>query len=213
MKIQTKTSNFSSTPYYESEDGRAFRRIAGGVAWPFGDQAGVVLVVGEDLDEDMDHGARHLRVLAEVREHLGLSFVELRPMLACMAELRRTMQARPWYGELGPWGRIVSEFNGAQAKLRQPTVAVYPPPGKMDFAFHAGLVRRRVMHEKTLHLGQGALGAKLGLLPADLTGETHAPHPEAAALFYAVAGLDLTTRTATSLPERKHGMADRAGGY
>lgn len=213
MKIKHRTSPFNPSGWLEADDGRAFRRVVGGVAWPFSDKPGFMVVVGEDSQEDMDHQTRHLRVLGEWREHMGLSFVELRPMLACMAELRREMCARPWHGEVGPWGRVIAEFNAAQACLRQPTVSVYPPPGEVDFSFHAGLVRRRVMHEKTLHIGQGVLGAKLGLLSADLSGEKHAEHPEAAALFYAVAGLDLTKRIADGLPERRHGMADRAGGY
>ena len=213
MKLQHKTSPFSPAGWYESDDGQSFRRVVGGVAWPFGEQPGMCVVVGEDLEVDRDFGVRHLRVMGEWQDWLGLSFVELRPMLDCMAFQRQAMQARPWYGEMGPWQRIISGFNAEQAKMRQATIQVYPPTGQIDFAFHAGLVRSRVMHEKTLHLGNGVLGAKLGLLPADLSSEKHEAHPAVAALFHAVAGLDLTARTTTGLPERKHGMADKSGGY
>jgi hypothetical protein len=214
MKIEQKTSPLSSIPWYESESGLCFRRIAGGICWPFGDQAGMCLVVGEDLEEDQDFKVRHLRVLAERQEWLGMSFVEPGPMLEYMAWCGRELRANPWYGEIGPWQRNIAAFNGEQSKLRQPTIRMYPPTGAIDFAFHASLLRKRTMHEKTLHLGQGVLGAKLGLLPNDLSGEKHERHPAVAALFYAIAGLDMTSRTAGGLPERKsHGMADRAGGY
>lgn len=211
MKITKRTSPTHLDGWFESDSGQLFRRVVGGVAWPAKDKAGFVVILGEDLNEDQLFGIRHLRLLGEWREYLGLTFLELRPMLDCMSSLRTDMLARPFYGEIGPWMKVLSDYNRDRAKLRLPTVQVFTPPGELDFEYHAGLLRRRLLNQKTLHFGQSVITPRLGMLPANLDGLKHVDHPEIAALMYAVAGLD---HTGTQSQGRgKHRPADPQGGY
>jgi hypothetical protein len=213
MKIKRMKATPFSSGWFEDEDKRAYRRIIGGCAWPYADKPGFLCVIGEELEENLDYGVHNLRVIHEFREYFGLPFMELRPMLDCMSDNKRDMCVKTWFGDIGPWGKVLGDFNRERAKLRQPTVQVILPPGEVDFSFHAGLVRRRVLNQKTLFFGRGIIAAKLSLLPSNLETENHSRYPEVGALFMAVDGVDLTSGSVEGLTKKPTGAADRVGGY
>ena len=215
MRVEKRSSALSGAEWYETDEEtpRVFRRIVGGVSWPHGERPGFVVVLGEDLTRDIEFDIRHVRILAEYREYLGLTFMEPQPILSCMADLRKDLCVRPFYGRVGPWQKVISDYNRDAAKQRLPTVSLHAPPGSLDFEYHAGLLRRRVLNQKTLHFGPSVLPQRLALLPADVRGLTHDNHPEIGALFYALAGMDMRSGDALPKSGRHTGPVDRAGGY
>lgn len=209
MKI-SKVSG-STGDYFQDEKKRTFRRIVGGVAFPGRGKNGFAVVLGEDLERDFDHGERPLRVLLECRDHLGQTFMEPMPVLKACSRLARNMKIIHWMGLIGPYVQIMAEHNREMFKTRQAPVTLVPPPGEQGFEYYAALVRSRMLHKKTLHLGKGALPGKLASLPLDLSGERFADHPEVAALLFAVAGAELIGKDDT--PARSKRVRTSEAGY
>jgi len=71
MKLETKYVSDRGREdierFVDPETGKVFRRILGGVGWPYAEKPGFIVVLGEDLEEDhnLPHSPRHCRVLAE----------------------------------------------------------------------------------------------------------------------------------------------------
>lgn len=193
---------------------RIYRRIVGGAAWPKGGFPGFLVVVGEDRSEDYGFKVRHLRRLVELREYGGEAFLEPEPMFKAMAWLVDQLKVDRWYGMADRFNFQLCDYNRDQARVRQPRVSLHWPPehGK-GFEYFALLVNKRTRAQKTLHLGDSELGGKLGGLPSDLSGVKAAAHPEVAALFYAVAGVDLVPIRGGNFLSRSGGAADSTAGY
>lgn len=189
MKI-SKVSG-PSGDYFQDESRKAFRRIVGGMSFPGSGKNGFVVVLGEDMEGDFEHRERHLRVIYESRDYLGQGFMEPVPVLKECSRLTRMMKVSRWMCLIGPYVYAVADHNREMFKTRQAPVNLVPPPGEHDFEYYAGLVKARMLHKKTLHLGEGTLPGKLASLPLDLSGEKFPDHPEVSALFFAVAGAEL----------------------
>lgn len=194
---------------------REFRRVAGGLAWPARGRDGFLVVLGEDLFPDVVLGVRRLWVLAEMREHEGVGFMDPGALLRGAVHLRDLMAIERWGAPESPHGRELRALNRQLAAARAPRLRVTLPPDYTRdrvFEYYAALVRKRLAAEKTLHFGDSALPAALGNLPRDISGLGFDAGPEVAALFCAVAILDLTggeaARTAPG-----GGPADGTAGY
>lgn len=197
--------------YFQDESKKTFRRIVGGMSFPGSGKNGFVVVVGEDLKEDFEHRERHLRVLYESRDYLGQGFMEPVPVLKECSRLTRMMKVGIWMGLIGPHIHAVAEHNREMFKTRQAPVTIVAPPGEKDFEYYAGLVKARMLHKKTLHLGKGTLPGKLASLPLDLSREKFSDHPEVSALFFAVAGAELIGKNDT--PARSKRIRTSDAGY
>lgn len=205
--------------YFEENKpgGRKFRRIAGGVSWPCHGLAGALVVVGEDLQEDLDFKTRHLWVLKFVREHQGESFIEAGVLVRAMGSLTSLMCVQHWYGMESAHDLDLREYNQGQARARKPRISLLLPPGSgqrmYDFEYYLSRARSRTLSQKTLHIGQGELSNALIGLPPDVSGVRFEDRPECSALFFACAGLDMVKPKHERLGKKWNGPADAVGGY
>lgn len=203
--------------FFEGADGRRYRRVAGGLAWPGRGRPGFLVVVGEDLHEDADFGVRHLHRLAESAQWQGESFMHPEPLLRCALELSRQWLVPVWHAPQSIFERTaLRELNAQLERDRGARVRVVAPPHYYDgnaLVLYNAMVRKRVATQKTLHFGESLIPNDLATFPPDLSGVDFDDHPPAAALFCAVAALDLTHPRPAIRRGRSAGPADAVGGY
>lgn len=170
--------------------GQEYRRIVGGLAWPFGGKPGFAVVVGEALQEDPATKARKLRVLAEVEEH------DAGNLLRRCQEWRGRYKVGDWLGDTfnQPMMWILRSFNenmeGERLSIR--TVTQASDPGGLAYFLH--MIKECLRQNwKILEFGpQSKLPGYLGQISREEAGACPAEYPPIAALGFAVVKL-LTT--------------------
>lgn len=216
MPTVTAAATPMGTVFYpEKFPNTSLRRIFGGIAWPARGRPGFLVVVGEDLHMDFAFGARHYRRLLEAGTFEGGSFLSLETLLRAVVFYSRDCKVQRWCAPRLEHNQSLLQFNRSQAEASKPQVRTIQPSTDPDFEFYASLVRTRVFEKKTMHFGGGSIPAKLAALPTDCSNESFEDHPEATALFFAVAGLELLSGylRGQGRSSAVMGVADRAGGY
>lgn len=209
--------NVTSEPYFQERgNGRQFRRIVGALAWPFTDIPGCLLMVGELRNKPNVLGARrHLHVLAEYRTP------DVSELLDGVARLQENWLCGLWVTPTDdPRIALLDDYNDMLRRERRRRIRFVSPPGWEGnggrlMSLYLGLIQQRIVGEKSLQFGQGctARDEARRLDRSAMQGKL-LEHPGAAALFWAVAEMDL--HPLPELGERgkqPSGPACALGGY
>ena len=184
---------------FRTREGKLYySRIVGGLAWPFGEKPGFLVVIAEDFKEDSALNARPLRVLAE-REAL-----DLEEMARRYQELLEAFKAAPWIGD--PKNTPLMHYFRARVPGFSLSYAPhYDDPHNLQG--YAQLVRTLCAeNRKILHIGDhDRIRGNLAALPTGDLKNPAAEFPPLAALGYAVAHLfynkKVRVRTVTEMME------------
>ena len=204
-------------PYIKDmESGRQFRRTACALAWPYGQESGSVITLGELYAPPNQLGARrHVHVLQERRsfdaEELlqGASLMQRRyvvDVLVTPVDDERFM--------------LLEEYNDRQRRARLPQLRTDDPVtwkgrGEGLIPYYAELAGRRLGAEKSLYFGTDCSGSlELERLSPDDARRRALEMPGVCALCWALEYID-----ANPMPEWgersqvQGGPADPLGGY
>ncbi|MGE4553715.1 MAG: hypothetical protein AB7D57_11420 [Desulfovibrionaceae bacterium] len=188
-----------------------YRRVVGGLAWPFDARPGAVVVLAElaGLEPGMEiHG---VEVAAEgVRDDPGA-------LLRLASDWQVRLGCLGWVTGLdAPEMALVHAYNEERRRLRQPVLSCAMPPavnGTRGFRGYDRLLERRTRGQKTLTFGEKSLVAREYKVRqrADLERRLEV-FPLLAAFLWALAEIDLNTPaggTVHRAPARRTGV----GGY
>jgi len=200
MQIEKKTFIHPLTEvkevYYTNQklgqEYREYRRIIGGIAWPYGMKSGFSLVIGEDRFEDKTLKKRHYHLLAEAEN------IDPIDLLKKSFELQGQYLVNFWYGDSKnePMMEFVFEINKKRDKKIKGFYITDAPyledPHALEF--YVDVIRQRTMgNRKTLHFMEES---RLPNYLMELTSEKvpkvkHQTFPAIAALGYVVSAFNL----------------------
>ncbi|WP_156900647.1 hypothetical protein [Maridesulfovibrio bastinii] len=194
------------------ETGRNYRRVSGGVAWPYDIKPGAVAVLAEDIKPVRGTDHHRVEVVAEFLHE------DHETLCREMANLQDMLQVEVWRTPLNHAGtRLVQMFNERRQRLRLPCLDLVSPPamnGSRTFRDYDRLVDRRTRNIKTLHFGQSQAVLEYNILGRDDLGHKLEEFPPVAAVLYALAGLDLENAAAGFVQDNYFsGMTHSTGGY
>lgn len=202
----------------DTETGISYRRTVGSLVWPCGDRNGCVTVLGETRSRQNVLGGRHdVRLLAEkcsadVSELV--EYIELCTMAFVVLSWATPLSDTRAY--------LLDDKNDERRRARKSIIKFDDPQGWHGkgeglMAFYHALVQRRTLSEKSLFFGKNSSAAdEIGKLQAeDMTGKP-TDYPAAAALFFALAEIDVNPMA--DWADRGNvssygGPADLIGGY
>ncbi|MFI3270836.1 MAG: hypothetical protein R3Y11_01860 [Pseudomonadota bacterium] len=214
-----RTDLLTGEPYYEDLTTRTmFRRTVGGIAWPYGNQSGTVVILGEKrTPSNNGRGRRHIYMLKEFRS------MESEELLV-NASLFQRRYMPDLYVMLCDEPRyiLLEEYNDRQRRARRPILRTDHPStwhgkGEGLIQYYAELVRRRIGDEKSLFFGKdcSARDAFRNLRPDDV-GKKAMELPHVCAFAWALEYFDVNPMAEWG--ERGFGgkmniIADSIGGY
>lgn len=196
--------------YYSNQkwgqDYREYRRIIGGIAWPYGIKPGFSVVIGEDRYEDITRKKRHYHLLAEDENTDSMGLLK-----KCL-ELQGQYLVNSWYGNTQnePMMEFAFEINKKRDKgIKGLYISDAPHIGDPHaFEFYVDITKQRMMGKyKSLHLmEESRLPSYLMELKSHQLSKVKAEtFPAIASFGYAVSALQIYQ----ALDETKNEMMDR----
>ena len=215
--LRVLTDRVTRERYFVTESGIQLRRTTGALVWPYEEKPGSVVVLGE---------TRSLpNFLAQRRHdvHLLAEYKSLDVSLLCD---KVEVWTRSW--RIQNWATPVSDkriylledANDELRRLRQPKMRYGDPlgwhgKGEGLLQFYLSLVQRRTLSEKTLFLRDDSEAvAQIQSLSRDAVNHKPTEYPSAAALWFALAEIDLNPKAEWGdLKSLGIRPADEVGGY
>ncbi|MBC8179184.1 MAG: hypothetical protein H8E19_17420 [Deltaproteobacteria bacterium] len=167
----------------DSDSDMAFRRILGGLGWPYAERPGFVVVLGEDFgpDHSLQHSPRHYRILAE---HETSDLEELQRICH---KFREDFCLRSILGNPENPVREIWKREGVKISVVLPCDLE-----KIDLNLIAQLVRRNTEGRKTLHFGDSKIPGYLTRFVADrIESESLEQFPPMTAFGFVLAEIEL----------------------
>lgn len=185
----------TKTYYYDLLNLRDYRRISGGIAWPFAQESGFVCVVSEDYQKDARLKKRHCRLLDEYTDF------DVEKLIRRMYDFQNRYLIDMWYGDPDNelMGYFLDRFNQAlpKKKGKQPLglfIAAAPfADDPHNFRMYAHAIKSRIgKGKKSLHFGDKSTlpGILSGLSPDSVQKDGVQEYPIIAGLGFALAGMD-----------------------
>lgn len=223
-RLQIRVDNLNLESYFRCpRTGIMYRRVAAGMAWPESGREGAAIVLGETRSKQNFHLNNHhdLHVLEEVRTDSMPELID--------AVVRMTAD---WY--VKRWslptcdGRmyLLDDINDILRRERKPVIRYGDPEGwegkgEGQVKFYHAFVEMRTKEEKTLFFHGATAADEIRQMDANqgLGGQSDADKrptifPGAAALFFAVAEIDMQLRKeAHERREYDFGPCEQLGGY
>ncbi len=205
--------------FRDLSSGVCFRRVVGALAWPENDRPGALIVLGETRSAQNALGiGRHDVHVLEEQTHDDVSM-----LLAYMGRMTEDWLVRVWATPVADKRTYMLDDLAADMRaIRRPAPRYADPQrwsgkGEGLMPFYFALVQRRTLSEKTLFFGETSHAAvEIGKLDDKKGDATRKPtdYPAAAALFFALAEVDVTPyRETREREEYLSGPADLVGGY
>lgn len=203
------------TYFREPRTGRQFRRVVGGFAWPFAVQPGCLLILGEERNPPCVVGERrHVHVLAEYRDR------DVAALMDMGARLQEDWACRVWVTPCDdPRVILLDDYNDTLRRERRRLIRITEPrawraDGARLIPFYLGILQQRIVSEKTLHFGTDCTASdEARRLGHGNTTDKVVEHPGAAALFFALAEIDVNPMPEWGGRGKHGGAADPVGGY
>jgi len=181
--------------YFDSSNNREYRRVAGGIAWPYSQESGFVCVISEDYNKDARLNKRHCRLLAEYAS------LDVERLVKRMHDYQNKYLIDMWYGDPDNelMGYFLDKFNQAllkkkKGKYRGLYIAEAPfADDPHNFKMYAHAIKSRIMRgKKSLHLGEESVlpGILSSLSPDTIENDRVQKYPVIAGLGFALAGMD-----------------------
>ena len=200
--------------YYQcQETKRQYRRIVGGLAWPFGVvKPGCICLLAESRHKSQETENHHVWLIGEAVSD------DVQTLLRYAGLLTDVAYCRDWITPLDdPHFRFVEEYNDERATLRRLPLSFTSPPevhrrNRDLFRFYDTLVDKRTRRQKSLFFGQGSVIVKdYATLTLDDFRKPIEEFPSVAALLYALAEIDLNPPVI--IKNRRYQVPDSVGGY
>jgi len=177
--------------FLDRATGEEYRRIVGGIAWPYAKKLGFAVVVAEILKKDPATKAHHLRVLVEIEDFdVGI-------LLRRCQELTSQSRVQEWFGDTfnRPMMAYVYHFNKESG---QESFSFRTAPHADDLyglVYFLQMIKECVAPNwKILEFGEHSkLPGYLGLIAREESSKNPAEYPPIAALGYAVVKLRTTS--------------------
>ena len=182
--------------YIDLQNDMNYRRISGGIAWPYAQESGFVCVLSEDYYKNARLKKRHYRLLDEYAEF------DVEKLIRRMYDFQNRYLIDIWYGDPDNelMGYFLDKFNMAipkKKKGRQAVgVCVSAAPFASDnhnFRMYAHAIKSRIVKgKKSLHFGDKSVlpGMLSSLSPDIVQNDSVQKYPIIAGLGFAIAGMD-----------------------
>ncbi|OEU70162.1 MAG: hypothetical protein BA863_00950 [Desulfovibrio sp. S3730MH75] len=202
------------TYFKDMQTKREFKRIVGGLAWPYGNSKGHAVVLGEIRRKDPEQHCHHVFILGETGAE------DFQELLSRVAMLQDRTFCKEWITPMDNNNvLLVDDFNEEQRYLlRKAPVELNSPPHydgseKKDiFRFYDRLVSKRTSNRKTLHFGDSDVAKHYSTIqPADLKRQPE-EFPVVGSFLYALAELDLNNDNYRQFNMTSN-IADSVGGW
>jgi hypothetical protein len=165
-----------------------YRRVVGGLAWPYGEKPGYAVVVAEALKEDPQLKDRPLRVIKEIEES------DILNLLGYCQDLQKALKVQNWYGNTGDKAMMANVYHINRASAERNRFAFKTAPYANEpngLAFYMPIIKKHIaINRKILHFGEGSKlpGYLAQIGPEDML-TNPLELPPIAALGYALAHL------------------------
>lgn len=203
--------------YQDPATKQAFRRVVGGLAWPYDIRPGALVVLVEHSQPMPGQDQHRVDVAAEFTDE------DPEQILRRASLWGETLSCRAWHTPLAaPELRLVQDYNDGRRRLRLPLLDCSNPPsvnGSRDWNAYHRLLERRTRSAKTLFFGEESQAAREYKVRQRTDVERRLEmFPLLAAFLWALAALDLESGSVAARPGghrtgRGHGPADKLGGY
>lgn len=179
--------------YFDPIRQAEYRRVVGGISWPFGDKPGFIVVIAENYPKDVRLKLRHLKVLEEYESR------ETEKLVKRLYDLQNTFLVSMWYGETENllMMHFIDRFNQRlPQKKKKKGVFIAEAPFADDnhnLRLYAHQIRNKILPtKKSLHFGNNSRipGYFSGMQDEDIRKDKAQKHPIIAALGFVIAGLD-----------------------
>lgn len=209
--LKRMVDQFTKERYWkDTRTGVSYRRIVGGLCWPFDTSPGAFCVLGEVRSVD-PHTYTHRVVLLHDEEVSGVDELLRRVHSSSVDTGVFDWIARRDVSEV----RLVDQFNRMQSATRQPQLRLVHPQEGDDrdrFRFWIRLLERRTMDEKTMTFGESAcVRDRLMSLPPGAYDKEPEEFPAVAAMLFALAEIDL--HQPINIGEKLPSSVDTLAGY
>ena len=211
--LKVRKDQFNGRRYYEDQrTGVKYRRLVGGIAWPFGSDDGACVVLVESYSPDFETQRQKVFRLEE--------FVspDINTMLKWVHACQTDIYVVDWITPRESlYMELLHQYNDDLARLRRPTISAYSPPQwdrQESLRYYLRLLERRVRTEKTIHFGDVSIIRDQCVALAKSTDNHYRrleEFPGPAALLYALAEIDL--RPPDNLPMSNRYTGDQMTGY
>lgn len=175
--------------------GREYRRVVGGLAWPFESKSGYAVVLGETRVEDPEQHQHRVFVIGETEAE------DFQELLSRVSMLQDRTLCKEWMTPMRNKGvLIVDDYNEEHRyRLRKRPIELATPPMFDDteqrdlFRFYDRLLARRTNNRKTFHFGRSKVAHHCSAIqPGDLKHHIE-EYPPVAACLYALAEMDINS--------------------
>jgi hypothetical protein len=171
--------------YLETADGREFKRIVGGLAWPHSGKPGFTVVIGENLIEDIKLRVRHLTVIKEMET------IDVAGLVRQCQDWQAECLVEDWFGnrENKPMWAIYSQITKDEPNQRRfnlfPASHAGDPQG---MGYYMPMIKEYRKSPRTLHFQEGSkLERYLDQTGAEALNHDPSEFPAIVALGYALA--------------------------
>jgi len=181
--------------YLDLSNNKEYRRISGGIAWPYSQESGFVCVISEDYNKDARLNKHHCRLLDEY-----VNF-DVERLIKRMYDFQNKYLIDMWYGDPDNelMGYFLDRFNQSLLKKKRGKhkgLFIAEAPFADDphsFKMYAHAIKSRIMRgKKSLHLGEESVlpGILSSLSPDTIENDKVQKYPAIAGLGFALAGME-----------------------
>lgn len=214
--IRRNDGVFGDVYFVDADDKRQYRRIVGGLAWPWDAENPGCLCILAESRFPTNTGDMRQWLLTEVVEGTASELLE------SAAALQDSYIPSKWLSlSTNHEMALLANFNRRRAQMRQPRLAVVPPPEAHSntsdlLRFYMLILQEHLEASKTLFLGGRGVNIVNALATMDISSTSTnrvERNPPLAALLYALAELHLRGATGISTREESVRKAAPPGGY
>jgi len=183
--------NQTKNYYYDAGENAEYRRIAGGVGFPYGDLPGFLIVMAEDYNKNPRLKKRQIKLLTEYQNDVTDKIVK------AIYDYQNKYLVETWYGETDNllMMHFIDKFNQSLSKKKKGIYISEAPfaddPHNLRLYSHQ-IKNLLLPTKKALSFGDNSqIPGYLSGLSADQVRQDQAQkHPIIAALGFLIAGLD-----------------------
>ncbi len=174
--------------FTDDQTGAKYRRIVGGLAWPYGGKPGFAVVIAEDFEEDKSLTGRHLWVLNE------LEAPDVADLVGRCQDLRDTFQARDWFGTLRNKSMLAVLYHLQKDLGHKDRFSFSPAPHADDsqgLGYYLPVIKEHLrINRKILHFGKDSkMAGYVAQVGPEALNQDPIEYPPIAALGYALSYL------------------------
>ena len=170
--------------FINQDTGDEYRRIVGGLAWPYGKKPGYAVIVAEAMKEDPQLKDRPIWVIKEIEEP------DILVLLRYCQDTQEPFMVQSWHGNTGDKAMMANFYHLSREQGQgRFTFRMAPYASKPNgLAHYMPIIKKYLaINRKILYLGQGSkLAGGLAQAGAEALSQNPSEYPPIAALGYAL---------------------------